>query len=162
MKSERNNIIAMAPSNQSSVQLMTIQSQDGSLHNIEVDTQTASKGADEKRRRNAGASARSRAKRKEKEREASIRIAKLEQKARDSNDDAEYYRTERDYWKTIAMQAHPDRHITRPPSPRLRRALVAPSRAPSSTTGYAVVSYADCDFFRPQITELSCMRICPA
>jgi hypothetical protein len=146
MESERNSMIAMAPSNQSSVQLMTIQSQDGSLHNIQVETQTASKGADEKRRRNAGASARFRARRKEKEREASISISRLEQNVRDSNEDAEYYRTERDYWKTIAMQAHPERHITRPPSPRLRRASATPSRAPSSTTGHgSEASYDDYD-----------------
>ncbi|KAI4692146.1 uncharacterized protein J4E84_003114 [Alternaria hordeiaustralica] len=144
MESERNSMIAMAPSNQSSVQLMTIQSQDGSLHNIQVETQTASKGADEKRRRNAGASARFRARRKEKEREASMSISRLEQSVRDSNEDAEYYRSERDYWRSIAMQAHPERHITRPPSPRLRRVSVAPSRAPSSTTGHgSEASYDD-------------------
>jgi hypothetical protein len=126
MESERNSVIAMALSNQSSVESMTIQSQD-----------TASKDANDKRRRNAGASARFRARRKEKEREASISISRLEQNVRDSNEDAEYYRAERDYWRSIAMQAHPERHITRPPSPRLRRVSVAPSRAPSSTTHWA-------------------------
>lgn len=151
MESERNSMIAMAPSNQSSVQLMTIQSQDGSLHNIQVETQTASKGADEKRRRNAGASARFRARRKEKEREASISISRLEQNVRDSNEDAEYYRSERDYWRSIAMQAQPERHITRPPSPRLRRVSVAPSRAPSSTTGHG--SEASYDGYEEEMRE---------
>ncbi|KAI4929399.1 uncharacterized protein J4E92_005063 [Alternaria infectoria] len=151
MESERNSMIAMAPSNQSSVQLMTIQSQDGSLHNIQVETQTASKGADEKRRRNAGASARFRARRKEKEREASMSISRLEQSVRDSNEDAEYYRSERDYWRSIAMQAHPERHITRPPSPRLRRVSVAPSRAPSSTTGHG--SEASYDDYEEELRE---------
>jgi len=151
MESERNSMIAMAPSNQSSVQLMTIQSQDGSLHNIQVETQTASKGADEKRRRNAGASARFRARRKEKEREASMSISRLEQSVRDSNEDAEYYRSERDYWRSIAMQAHPERHITRPQSPRLRRVSVAPSRAPSSTTGHG--SEASYDDYEEELRE---------
>jgi hypothetical protein len=121
MESGRNSMTAMATSNQSSVHLMTIQSQNGSLHNIQVETQTASKCADEKRRRNAGASARFRARRKEKEREASMSISRLEQSVRDSNEDAEYYRSERGYWRSVAMQAHPGRHITRPPSPRQHR-----------------------------------------
>jgi hypothetical protein len=136
MESERNSMIAMAPSNQSSVQLMAIQSQDGSLHKIQVETRTASKGADEKRGRNAGASARSRAKRKEKEREASMNISRLEQSVRDSNAVAEQYRSERDRWRSIALQAHPESHITRPSSPRLRRVSGAPPRAPPSTTGH--------------------------
>jgi hypothetical protein len=124
---------AMPPS---SMQLMTIQSQGGTLPNTQVETQTASKGAHEKRKHSAGASARFRARRKEKEREASISIFRLEQNVRNSNEDAKYYRFERDYWRSIAMQAQPERHITRPPSPRLRRVSVAPSRAPSFTAGH--------------------------
>ncbi|KAL7779474.1 hypothetical protein CFE70_008978 [Pyrenophora teres f. teres 0-1] len=144
MDSERNSMIAMAPSAQSSIQLMTIKSHNGPPRQIPVETQTASKGADEKRRRNAGASARFRARRKEKEREASMSISRLEQNVRDSTEDAEYYRSERDYWRSIAMQEHPERHYARPQSPRLRRLSVAPSRAPSSTTGHgSEASYDD-------------------
>jgi hypothetical protein len=144
MDSERNSMIPMAPSSQSSIQLMTIKSQHGPPRQIPVETQSGSKGADEKRRRNAGASARFRARRKEKEREASMSISRLEQNVRDSTEDAEYYRSERDYWRSIAMQVHPDRHYPRPQSPRLRRVSVAPSCAPSSTTGHGSdASYDD-------------------
>ncbi len=136
METERNSMIPMAPSGQSSIQLMTIKSQHGHPVQIPVDVQAASKVADEKRRRNAGASARFRARRKEKEREASISISRLEQQLREAIEDAEYYRTERDYFKNIALQQpNSERHYARPPSPRLRRCSVAPSQAPSSTTG---------------------------
>jgi hypothetical protein len=151
MESERNSMIAMVSSNQSSVQLLTIQSQDGSLHNIQVETQTASKGADEKRRRNAGASARFRVRKKEKEREASISIFRLEQNVRDSNEDTEYYRSERDYWRSIAMQALSERHIIRPPSPRLRRVSVALLRAPSFRAGHG--SEASHDGYKKEMHE---------
>ncbi|KAJ6196561.1 hypothetical protein J3E72DRAFT_439744 [Bipolaris maydis] len=113
-------MIAMAPSSQSSIQLMTIKSQHGPPRQIP----TASKGADEKRRRNA-------ARRKEKEREASMSISRLEQSVRDANEDAAFYREERDYWRSLALQNH-----GRPQSPRLRRASADPSRAPSCTTGH--------------------------
>lgn len=133
---DRTSMIAMAPSSQSSIQLMTIKSQHGPPRQIPVETQTASKGADEKRRRNAGASARFRARRKEKEREASMSISRLEQSVRDANEDAAFYREERDYWRSLALQSHPERNHARPQSPRLRRASVDPSRAPSCTTGH--------------------------
>ncbi|EOA81702.1 uncharacterized protein SETTUDRAFT_157605 [Exserohilum turcica Et28A] len=133
---DRTSMIAMAPSSQSSIQLMTIKSQHGPPRQIPVETQTASKGADEKRRRNAGASARFRARRKEKEREASMSISRLEQSVRDANEDAAFYRDERDYWRSLALQTNPERNHPRPQSPRLRRASAAPSRAPSSTTGH--------------------------
>ncbi|KAF2845335.1 hypothetical protein T440DRAFT_545162 [Plenodomus tracheiphilus IPT5] len=136
METERNSMIPMAPSSQSSIQLMTIKSHHGHPVQIPVDVQAASKVADEKRRRNAGASARFRARRKEKEREASMSINRLEQQVRDAVEDAEYYRRERDYFKSIVFQQpHPERHYARPPSPRLRRISVAPSLAPSSTDG---------------------------
>ncbi|KAJ4374331.1 hypothetical protein N0V83_003072 [Neocucurbitaria cava] len=136
METERNSMITMAPSSQSSIQLMTIKSQLGHPVQIPVDVQAASKVADEKRRRNAGASARFRARRKEKEREASMSISRLEQQVRDAIEDAEFYRSERDYFKSIVFQQpNPERHYARPPSPRLRRLSAAPSLAPSSTTG---------------------------
>lgn len=136
------NMIPMAPSGQSSIQLMTIKSQQGHNVQIPVDVQAASKVADEKRRRNAGASARFRARRKEKEREASMSISRLEQQLRNALEDAEYYRGERDYFKAIVFQQpSPERHYGRPPSPRLRRASL-PS-LPPSTRGGSVDSYAD-------------------
>ncbi|KAF2000714.1 hypothetical protein P154DRAFT_434534 [Amniculicola lignicola CBS 123094] len=126
-------MIPMSPSGQSSIQIMTIQSQQGYDVHIPVDVQAASKVADEKRKRNAGASARFRARRKEKEREASMSIARLEQQLRDALEDAEFYRGEREYFKSVMFQQPgADRHFTRPQSPRLRR-LSVPSITPSST-----------------------------
>jgi hypothetical protein len=137
------NMIPMAPSGQSSIQLRTIITQQGHNVQIPVDVQAASKVADEKRRRNAGASARFRARRKEKEREASMSISRLEQQLRNALEDSEYYRVERDYFKAIVFQQpHAEDHYGRPPSPRLRRSSL-PSYAPSSTRGGSVDSYAD-------------------
>jgi hypothetical protein len=138
------NMIPMSPSGQSSIQLMTIKSQQGHNVQIPVDVQAASKVADEKRRRNAGASARFRARRKEKEREASMSISRLEQQLRDAIEDAEFYRTERDYFKAIVFQQpRSDRLYERPTSPRLRRPSAPPSHAPSSTRAGSEDSYAD-------------------
>lgn len=143
MEGERN-MIPMAPSGQSSIQLMTIKSQGGHNVQIPVDVQAASKVADEKRRRNAGASARFRARRKEKEREASMSISRLEQQLRDALEDAEFYRGERDYFKAICQQHnHAERPHVRPTSPRLTRPSVPPSHAPSSTRAGSEDSYAD-------------------
>lgn len=138
------NMIPMAPSSQSSIQIMTIKSKQGHNVQIPVDVQAASKMADEKRRRNAGASARFRARRKEKEREASMSISRLEQQLRDALEDAEFYRSERDYFKSIVFQQdRPERHQARPASPRLRRPSTDPSYPPSSTRGGSEDSYAD-------------------
>ncbi|KAF2264411.1 hypothetical protein CC78DRAFT_234758 [Lojkania enalia] len=140
METERN-MIPMQPSGQSSIQILTIKSQQGHQVQIPVDVQAASKLADEKRKRNAGASARFRARRKEKEREASQSIARLEQQIRDAAEDVEYYRKERDYFKSIVFQQPgAERHYARPPSPRLRR-MSAPSNAPSSVVGGSGSSY---------------------
>lgn len=136
METERSRV-SMTPSGQSSIQIMTIKSQQGHHVQIPVDVQAASKVADEKRKRNAGASARFRARRKEKEREASMSISRLEAQLREAFEDAEFYRGERDFFKSIVFQQQPgaERVYVRPPSPRLRRVSVAPSNAPSSTTG---------------------------
>ncbi|KAH7078701.1 hypothetical protein BKA63DRAFT_249449 [Paraphoma chrysanthemicola] len=141
---DERNMIPMAPSSQSSIQIMTIKSQQGHNVQIPVDVQAASKVADEKRRRNAGASARFRARRKEKEREASMSISRLEQQLRDALEDAEFYRGERDYFKSIVyQQPRPERHQARPASPRLRRPSVAPSYPASSTRGGSEDSFAE-------------------
>ncbi|KAF2110277.1 hypothetical protein BDV96DRAFT_650923 [Lophiotrema nucula] len=140
METERN-LIPMAPSGQSSIQIMTIKSQQGHHVQIPVDVQAASKLADEKRKRNAGASARFRARRKEKEREASMSISRLEQQLRNAAEDVEYYRNERDHFKSIVFgQPGAERHYARPPSPRLRRSS-APSNATSSVAGGSNSSY---------------------
>lgn len=145
METERN-MIPMAPSGQSSIQIMTIKSQQGHHVQIPVDVQAASKVADEKRKRNAGASARFRARRKEKEREASQSISRLEQRIREAAEDVEYYRTERDYFKTIVFQQPgAERHYARTISPRLRRTSMPPSIAPSTVGGSADSPYSDYD-----------------
>ncbi|KAF2132179.1 hypothetical protein P153DRAFT_285140 [Dothidotthia symphoricarpi CBS 119687] len=129
------NMIPMAPSAQSSIQLMTIKSQQGHPVQIPVDVQAASKVADEKRRRNAGASARFRARRKEKEREASVSISRLEQQLRNALEDADYYRGERDHFKSVLyQQPGAERHCARPSSPRLRRLSISISHPTSPTT----------------------------
>lgn len=128
-------MIPMAPNGQSSIQLMTIKSHHGHPVQIPVDVQAASKVADEKRRRNAGASARFRARRKEKEREASISISRLEQQLRNALEDTEFYRGERDYFKTVVyQQPGAERHYARPPSPRLRRLSITSSHPTSPIT----------------------------
>jgi hypothetical protein len=146
IETDHSSMIPMAASSQGSVRLINYKG-----HKIAAETHSGSKDADEKRRRNAGASARFRARRKEKEREASMSISRLEQNVRNSLEDAEYYRSERDYWRSLAMQGHPERHCARPPSPRLSRQSVAPSRAPSSTTGHG--SEASYDDFEEESRE---------
>lgn len=127
--------IPVASTGQSSYQILTVETQQGHAIQIPVDVQAASKVADEKRKRNAGASARFRARRKEKEKEASTTIAKLEQQLRDSAEDMEFYKRERDYFMQVVFQAPGgDRHFPRPSSPRHRR-LSAPSSGPPSTSG---------------------------
>ncbi|KAF9699236.1 hypothetical protein EKO04_003201 [Ascochyta lentis] len=138
-------LISVAPSGQSSIQIMTIKSQQGHNVQIPVDVQAASKVADEKRKRNAGASARFRARRKEKEREASMSISRLEQQVRDAIDRADFYRTERDFFRSIVyQQPGAELHCARPASPILRRLSSVPSRAPSSLNdGGSDGSYGD-------------------
>jgi hypothetical protein len=140
METERN-MIPMAPSGQSSIQLMTIKSQQGHNVQIPVDVQAASKVADEKRRRNAGASARFRARRKEKEREASMSISRLQQQLNNAVEDANFYREERDRYRNLYLQQQPD--IPGKLSPRLRRPSLPPSISASSTRGNSEDSYAD-------------------
>lgn len=137
-------MIPVAPTGQSSIQIMTIKSQQGHNVQIPVEVQAASKVADEKRKRNAGASARFRARRKEKEREASMSISRLEQQVRDAIDRADFYRTERDFFRSIVyQQPGADRHYPRQPSPVLRHLSSAPSRAPSSLNDGSDGSYGD-------------------
>ena len=105
-------------------QMMTLETTAGTVQ-LPVDVQAASRVADEKRRRNAGASARFRQRRKEKEKEASTTIARLEQQVKELGEDADFYRRERDIFQGI-LSTIPgcERHLQRPPSPRLRRSSI--------------------------------------
>ena len=113
-----------ASGGQNVYQMMTLETTSGTVQ-LPVDVQAASRVADEKRRRNAGASARFRQRRKEKEKEASTTIAKLEQQLKDLSEDADFYRRERDIFQGI-LSTIPgcERHLQRPPSPRLRRSSI--------------------------------------
>ena len=114
---------------QGTYQLMTIDTDRGPVQ-FPVDVQAASKVADEKRKRNAGASARFRQRRKEKEREASQTISRLESKVRDLNDDKEFYRRERDYFRNLVYNSPVSSQVVaRPPSPRQRKLSIDTSSA---------------------------------
>ncbi len=135
MASERSFGSAAPSLGQSNYQLMTLDTDQGPIQ-VPVDTQAASKMADEKRKRNAGASARFRQRRKEKEREAGHTIGKLEQQVRDLTEDTDYYRRERDYYRHMFYSAPGHVNLApRPPSPRLRRVRrLSSEEAPSNTT----------------------------
>ncbi|MCJ1366526.1 hypothetical protein MMC16_005655 [Acarospora aff. strigata] len=118
-----------------SYQLMTFDTDQGPIQ-VPVDVQAASKMADEKRKRNAGASARFRQRRKEKEKEASHLIAKLEQQIRESNEERDFYKRERDYFRGFVYSSSIQAQvIPRPPSPRQRR-LLPTSRSSTSAGGW--------------------------
>ncbi|KAL9039533.1 MAG: hypothetical protein Q9214_004837 [Letrouitia sp. 1 TL-2023] len=101
--------------------VMTLETEQGPIH-VPVDVQAASKVADEKRRRNATASHRFRQRRKEKERETSQNIAKLEHQVRDMVEDSDFYRQERDYFRSLISKNPGQAHLAaRPLSPRQLR-----------------------------------------
>ena len=102
---------------------------------VPVDILAASKVADEKRRRNATASHRFRQRRKEKERETSQNIAKLEHQIRDIAEERDFYRMERDYFRSIACSgSNANQIVPRPPSPRQVR-LAQQGRASTRASG---------------------------
>ena len=110
---------------QATYQLFTLETDQGPIQ-VPVDVQAASKMADEKRKRNAGASARFRARRKEKERESSQTIANLESKIRTLDEEKEYYRMERDYFRGVVYSTPGQPQIPpRLPSPRHRKGNLA-------------------------------------
>lgn len=121
-----------AATGQSTYQLMTLKTTEGDVR-FPVDVQAASRVADEKRKRNAGASARFRERRKKKEIEASVTIAKLEQQMKSAAEDAEFYKSERDFFATIVqrMPGH-NQHFPRPQSPRVHRNVSNPTVSMSS------------------------------
>ena len=103
---------------QGAYRMMTFDTDQGPIQ-VPVDVQAASKVADEKRKRNATASHRFRQRRKEKERETSQNIAKLEHQVRDVAEEREYYRQERDYFRSLICRNPSQVHLAaRPPSPR--------------------------------------------
>lgn len=119
---------------QSTYHLMTLDTEQGPIQ-VPVDVQAASKVADEKRKRNATASHRFRQRRKEKERETSSNIAKLEHQIRELAEERDYYRGERDYFRSMGVSVPGHVHIApRPPSPRhLRQAQLGGSGSFAST-----------------------------
>ncbi|KAF2198794.1 hypothetical protein GQ43DRAFT_143377 [Delitschia confertaspora ATCC 74209] len=132
VENERSLIPMTSSGSQHTYQLMDYISRAGQNMQIPVDVRAASKDANEKRKRNAGASARFRARRKEKELQASTTIQNLQQQLREADEDVEYYRSERNYFRSIAFQQPgAERIITRPASPRLRR-VSTQSMAPTS------------------------------
>lgn len=107
---------------QSPYQMMTMDTEQGPIQ-VPVDVQAASKVADEKRKRNATASHRFRQRRKEKERETSSNIAKLEKQIHDIKQEKDFYRQEREYFRSLVCRNPSQAHLTaRPPSPRHLRA----------------------------------------
>ncbi|KAL8650429.1 MAG: hypothetical protein Q9210_003831 [Variospora velana] len=103
---------------QSPYQMMTMDTEQGPIQ-VPVDVQAASKVADEKRKRNATASHRFRQRRKEKERETSSNIAKLEKQIQDIEQEKDFYRQERDYFRRLVCRNPNQAHLAaRPPSPR--------------------------------------------
>ena len=103
---------------QTTYQMMTLDTDQGPIQ-VPVDVQAASKVADEKRKRNATASHRFRQRRKEKERETSQNIAKLEHQLREVVEEKEFYRAERDYFRSLVKNSAGQAHVApRPPSPR--------------------------------------------
>ncbi|KAL8762488.1 MAG: hypothetical protein Q9184_001523 [Pyrenodesmia sp. 2 TL-2023] len=99
-------------------QMMTMDTEQGPIQ-VPVDVQAASKVADEKRKRNATASHRFRQRRKEKERETSTNIAKLEKQIHDIENEKNFYRQERDYFRSLVCRNPSQAHLAqRPPSPR--------------------------------------------
>ena len=110
---------------QATYQIFTLETDQGPIQ-VPVDVQAASKMADEKRKRNAGASARFRARRKEKERESSQQIANLESKIRVLDEEKEYYRMERDYFRGVVYNTPGQQQIPpRLPSPRHRKSNIS-------------------------------------
>ncbi|KAL8857932.1 MAG: hypothetical protein Q9178_005551 [Gyalolechia marmorata] len=120
---------------QSPYQMMTLDTDQGPIQ-VPVDVQAASKVADEKRKRNATASHRFRQRRKEKERETSQNIEKLESQIGQLAAEKEFYRQERDYFRSLVSRNASQAHLTaRPPSPRHIRAAPQAGGKEGPTSG---------------------------
>ena len=109
-------------------QMMIIDTRSGFQH-VPVNTQVASKAADEKRNRNATASHRFRQRRKEKEEENAKKFSNMEQRIRELEGEKDFYRGERDFYRgerdffrNVATHTSSQASfLPRPLSPRLRR-----------------------------------------
>ncbi|KAL8753591.1 MAG: hypothetical protein Q9199_004939 [Rusavskia elegans] len=122
-----NGPVSSSSAAQSPYQMMTLDTDHGPIQ-VPVDVQAASKVADEKRKRNATASHRFRQRRKEKERETSQNIEKLESQIGQLAAEKDFYRQERDFFRTLVSRNPGQAHLTaRPPSPRHVRAAGAAS-----------------------------------
>ena len=120
-----NGSVSSSSTTQSPYQMMTLDTDQGPIQ-VPVDVQAASKVADEKRKRNATASHRFRQRRKEKERETSQNIEKLESQIGQLAAEKDFYRQERDYFRSLVSRNPSQAHLTaRPPSPRHLRAAGA-------------------------------------
>ncbi|KAL8730855.1 MAG: hypothetical protein Q9166_003782 [cf. Caloplaca sp. 2 TL-2023] len=107
-----------SPSAQSPYQIYTLDTEQGPIQ-VPVDVQAASKVADEKRKRNATASHRFRQRRKEKERETSHNIEKLENQIGQLAAEKDFYRRERDFFRSLVSRNPGQAHLAnRPTSPR--------------------------------------------
>ncbi|KAL8730672.1 MAG: hypothetical protein Q9181_004580 [Wetmoreana brouardii] len=107
-------------------QIMTLDTDQGPIQ-VPVDVQAASKVADEKRKRNATASHRFRQRRKEKERETTHNIQKLQNQISEIEKERDYYRQERDFFRSVLCRNPSQAHLAaRPPSPRHMRAVSQP------------------------------------
>ena len=103
---------------QSTYPMMAFDTEQGPIQ-VPVDVQAASKIADEKRKRNATASHRFRQRRKEKERETSQNIANLKHQVHEIAKEREFYRQERDFFRSLVpINGSPSHIPARPPSPR--------------------------------------------
>ena len=126
----------------STYHLMTLNTEQGPIQ-VPVDVQAASKVADEKRKRNATASHRFRQRRKEKERETSQNIAKLEHQVRELAEEKEFYRLERDFFRSVVKGMPGQPPIgPRPTSPRLLRLAPQGAAAPG---GYSNAPWPPAD-----------------
>jgi hypothetical protein len=104
---------------QSQYQLMVPRAERG-LIQASVGVQAASKVAGEKRRRNSTVSHNFRQRRKEKEQKTSENIANLEAQRREMKEEIDHYRTERDYFRDLAIRRRLP-VAPRPPSPKRQR-----------------------------------------
>ncbi|RYP41170.1 hypothetical protein DL767_001174 [Monosporascus sp. MG133] len=133
--------------------ILAINPEGGERMLIPVNTNHASKAADEKRQRNAGASARFRQRKKDKEEEKEMRLRRLENQSRelerqnrDLEAELERMRADRNRLRDIVSQAPgiSDLAYQGPPSPRprrsdgpfLERSPLAPAVTPAPVAGF--------------------------
>jgi hypothetical protein len=99
----------------------TLQSLEGHDIQIPVDGPSGAGVTEERRMRNPGAAARFRARRKQKEQETLIQIESLQQQLREASENIEYYRKERDFFRSVVAQQQGSALMSRPPSPGSRQ-----------------------------------------